>query len=289
MIRALPLVSLLLGAGCHLVFGTNGSGAGTDALVDGSTGSACDPLDYDPARYGAITYSSIGFSWAQTREECQKRGMDLAVLDQGDTAELAMQSLGAPLPFWLGVSFATDWVTLDTCAPALTWAPGEPANAAPGRCIAMTGEGMVSEACVESFRSGVGLMGLCETPRPSPACRAMLAQRTHVLLPEPATKPEAVQACAAMGMHVLEINSSAELETVLQGVAAALPSFWLAAERADTGWGSPTTCPQVFTWKPGEPELSDVFLSCAVYEAGMRTEFCNIPVHHVICEANATP
>ena len=137
---------------------------------------------------------------------------------------------------------------------------------------------------------GDPIQALCETPRLDAACRDLDTHSSYRLLPGAEVTEEAGRtACAAMGMHLLELNSSAELVHVRQVVAPGASRFWLGAQYSGSEWLSPTTCPQVFAWRTSEPDFSSYRLTCAVYDAGVATAECDTSVAAVICEANAAP
>lgn len=285
MLRRVAL--LALAAGCNWVYGIDDT-----VTQDAGNGSMCDPLPFDPARYKIGT--SDDRSWQGSREWCQTFGMDLAVIDVGDSAEIANELNAADLPSWWGLSWGgSDWLTVDGCPPVLQWSPTFPMAPAPGQCVlgAPTDSsgieaGMQNEACSAVIwgNSGAEIDVMCETPRPSNACRAQLGQRDYVLIPGTATEEMAEAMCAAMGRHVVEIDSTAELDAVRTGVGHDLTSFWIGATRPQTGWISPTSCPQVFIWSSGEPSA----YPCVIYDSsGMKATDCTSTTASVICELSS--
>lgn len=281
------VASALVGlAGCDRAFDFT-LPAGDAAIAIDADPNACAALSYDPARYAPVT-SAGGHAWTEARLECAKHGGDLAVLDRGDGDELVNQSTGAPVPFWLGVSYGDSWAAIDGCTPSLTWAAGEPAHAEPGYCVLVTAQGMATERCTAMTHLGEPIHMLCETPRLDPGCLALDANSEYELLAGMlVSQPVAEMACAAKGAHLVELNSSAELERILQDIAPGTTVFWLGATYDGGAWIAPTTCPQVFPWKQDEPDLGDAYLRCALHEGGVKTEFCNSRMAAVICETNA--
>jgi len=269
------LIALVGLAGCDVVFGLTPSE--TPAF------DPCTPPTYDPARYRALHDAGQNpFSWSTARSRCREVGSDLAVLNAGDPVELGNQAVGAETPFWIGVSFSDAWTGIDGCTPALTWAPGQPSIAAPGQCVLVTDAGMASAPC----GSEPSIDALCETPRPDETCQALVAHSRYQLLAgAPLTQPLAASACMNAGMHLVEINSSAELDEVRRTVAPGTTSFWLGAIYTGTEWTSPTQCPQVFTWAANEPSVNSGD-QCAVYNGGARIASCTNAVASTICEAN---
>jgi len=136
-------------AGCDLALG-----------LDDRVDPRCLAGDYDPARYAGVDAHDL--TWFQARQRCVDVGMDLVVLNEGDASELANQSAGQTLPFWIGVSFGVGWEAVDQCTPHLSWAPGEPAHEDAGDCVQVTAAGMVSLRCNDS---PAPTYALCEAPR----------------------------------------------------------------------------------------------------------------------------
>lgn len=271
-------------AGCNAVFGLDKTKPVTsDGGVD-----LCDPLPFDTHRYMADSSGAGGFTWAAARADCQRYGFDLAVIDANDSAEITNELQTGVAPFWLGVSYdGTQWSAIDQCTPLLAWASGEPDPSALGQCVAKLDGGMIATDCTSST-AGPDLNALCETPRPNAQCRAYAAQRDYVAL-DPAmqvSEISAEQLCAAMGRHVVEIDSTDELDYLRQTYAQS-PRFWLGATTNFQTWSSPTGCPQVFVWAGGEPDNVN---PCSYQDVtGMHAAPCNMPavtLAPVICEAN---
>jgi len=275
-VRVAALVFL---AGCDLVFSLDRP---NDAATDDGT---CAPLPFDPIRYFPGGASIIGHSWDEARNDCRLGGYDLAVLDVGDP-ELGHPETTGNVPFWYGISFGTDdWTAIDGCAPELTWAGGQPLPETPGQCVVQTAEGMSAAGCQNQTLASVAVTGVCEAKRPSAACRAAAGVRNYLPMPGlNVTQSDATVACSNAGMHLVEINSSDELDFVRTQIAATIPTFWIGATLFGSGttadWRSPTGCPQVFQW--------DVFPSgvdnCArVTPTGMEAVGC-VTLAGVICE-----
>lgn len=276
------VVMLATLASCNQVYGIADPTPGV--------GGPCDPLPFDPNRYSHAEPAG-GASWMDARTRCAYAGFDLAVLDDMDSTELAQKLQGGQDPFWLGVSYGTtDWLTLDGCTPALIWAPAEPGSPQTGDCVLQTSGGMKSRPCTVAATVGIPVNALCEVPRPTPHCQIQAMERTYQVLTATLTSPvshdAAAQQCSALNMHLLELDSTDELSYVLANVATNVPRFWIGATRDTTTWTSPTGCPQIFTWGPGQPGGG----SCAFYNGRMNDANCNDGPNFsaaAICEANA--
>jgi hypothetical protein len=227
----------------------------------------CAPGLFDPARYVAIDRM---LTWTEAQMACYGvGGLDLAVFDVGDDAELANEASGAATPFWLGIYFdGYRWQSTDGCEPTLAWAPGEPASQMHGDIVAMGPNGMVSLAGALPLA-----YALCETLRPSEDCLNYETYSLHTLAQTtPTSQAGAVAACDAGGQSLVTIDSSAELAAILQGPAAGLTSFWVGADD-NMGWSFSGPCSGVFTWKPNEPMHSNGH--CVVYQDGMYMQPCD--------------
>ncbi len=261
-------------ASCNQFYGIEETGVPPDADLT----SQCAPLSYDARRYASL----VGpFDWQSTRDACQQlHGMDVVVFDEGDSEELTAQQNAASLPYWLGLSHgASGWETVDTCRPAQV-----PANGQGNECAVQDGSGPATAGCIDTQYMGANISGLCETPRPSRQCRATADQRDYLVITGPdVTRSDADTMCAANGMHVVEINSSAELDAVLVA-ASAVPSFWIDARTNFLTWSNSTSCPQIFSWKADEPMLAGG-LMCVRYFGGMETVTCTNTAN-VVCERN---
>jgi hypothetical protein len=273
-------LALLLVAGCNQVLGIGGTHLMPDAGIQ-----LCDPLPFDPGRYFRIDNQGLGFTWTNARAVCATLGFDLAVIDQNDTVEITNELTGGTLPFWLGVDYnGAEWGAIDTCTPVLAWGNGQPTTESIGQCLLQDFGGMVSLDCT-AMQAGPGISALCETPRPSVACRMAAMQRDYVVASTtPLDHDAAEQLCGGMGRHLVEIDSSDELSFVLQNHSD-VPDFWVGARRAGNAFNSPTSCPQVFQWSSNEPTGAPQ--DCVYYNGGMHSDFCDTAyVHAVICEAN---
>ncbi len=257
-------------AGCNQVLGIHGTHK-PDAAAD----QLCDPLPFDPHRYYSIMGAGVGgYAWKPARQQCQLYGYDLAVIDANDSAEITNELTGAPVPFWLGVAYdGTQWNAIDTCTPELDLAPGP--GPAVGQCLMQNSGGMVPTDCtLKSAGPTTPLSALCETPRPNPQCRELAMQRNYTLLTSTVTTPvthdAGAQMCTAMGKHLVEIDSTDELNYLLAHAAQIVPAFWVGAVQSSGSWTSPTGCPPIFLWTgmPANP--------CVYYSANFA----------VICELN---
>src|SRR5207302_8853286 len=94
---------------------------------------------------------------------------------------------------------------------------------------------------------------------------------------------EAASACEAKGAHLVEIDSSHELQTVeavATGAGLSGP-FWVAgAYHVDSSsWDdTPTGCPVVFRWEPSQPmPVGGQLQSCVTHDpnSGARMIACS--------------
>jgi lectin-like protein len=93
--------------------------------------------------------------------------------------------------------------------------------------------------------------------------------------------------CSAVGKHLVEIDSSAELQYILANVAQATPTFWLGEGFGGGVWSSATGCPAIFKWATSEPTPGE---GCANFDTGaMHSAICNNNnvTAGVICEGNS--
>jgi len=281
--RGFSVVVLVLAAGaCNQVFGLHE----TQTAIDAATDDPCAPITpFDPNRYYATP--GVG-AWSMGRSACQQRGMDLAVIDATDNTEIAMELDAGEDPYWFGVSYGSDgWVAIDGCTPYL---PTPPPNGAAGDCLLLA-TSPVAFPCDSNMLAPTGpvLNALCETPRADAQCLALEAHSTYVVADRThLSYNDAVIACDALSMHLVEINSTAELEMVVQGVAAGIDAFWVGAQAATTGFSSPTTCPQVFVWGNGQPDFEGGNTS-VLYNAGGMALVPSSEGGAAVCEANAAP
>jgi hypothetical protein len=264
-------------AGCNDILGIHGTKPMPDAGVQ-----LCDPLPFDPHRYLSLE-SSSGTNWALARATCQIYGFDLAVIDANDSAEITNELTAGVVPFWLGVAYdGTQWNAIDTCTPELDLAPGPSPTV--GECLMQNTGGMVPYDCTFA-QAGSAISALCETPRPNAQCRVYAAQRDYTLIASTVTNPVThdvgAQMCSVMGMHLVEIDSTDELDYLLAHEAQTVPQFWVGAVANGGNWASPTGCPPIFIWT-AQPNQPCVFYSGAMFPTG-----CNTSTFPVICELNA--
>jgi hypothetical protein len=289
------LVVVACGA-CNLALGLHEPVA-ADAIL--YTGATCDPLPFDRLRYRGIdggTISSFtGFSSASALAECQALGMELVSFDDGDTMELANELSGAPFDYWTGLQYTTaGWANPDGCRPANLWRAGEPTHDDTSSCGLQTAENEVAGACGDQgFGTAGPILGLCETPRPSPDCLARwtafpsayripdLGNYTYVVAGSHCTMPRE---------HVVVIDSSAELAIVTQFAAShGVQRYWIGATFSGTQWATVTNCPAVFPWDHAQPDFTTMGGNCAWTEAGQASSHgCNnlTETAQVICETD---
>ena len=280
--RSALVVTLVVLGGCNQLFDLREV---VPSAIDAAPGSTpCGPLKFDPARYRSYPQGTTPLSWQGARDVCRFGGYDLIALDEGDPDELANESNGGALPFWLGTSYGTDWQGVDGCMPHLDWAPTEPAEMAIGDCVVQTGLKMRSELCTRNTIATMPISALCEVPRPTVHCMTVASERTYMMVPGTMNHTDAASACGALGMHLVEINSSDELNFVVSHFPSA-PTFWLGATKGGGTFTSPTGCPQAWTWGPNDPDGTN---SCVIYAQGPMESFdCNTTSPAVICESNS--
>jgi hypothetical protein len=273
-------------AACNVVLGLK-----TTVPADqGSSINFCDPLPFDPLRYMAQTQPG-GFSVPKGTQICAQSGLEFVSFDDGDQAELTHELAGATYPFWTGLShIGATWANPDGCTPYLPWRAGEPRTQDASSCGLMTDTDMVSLGCGNVMDGMSGTIAiLCETPRPSVACRAQQDQRTYRLVPGAMRSFAAASAaCNNPGEHVVEINSSAELAAVNQ-LASSMSAqpYWVGSQYAGTTWTTATGCPAVYAWDSTNAEPNLVTGTCVQNDVnGMHVHNCPDTTAHAICETN---
>lgn len=281
---------LLVAAGCNQALGIGGSELAVDA-PNGGEQDDCAPMPYDPHRYGFKYYASGG-TWSEARNGCAAYGMDLVVIDENDADEIANElAAGGVFPHWVGVSRGTgSWQSVDRCTPLLDWIPGsEPSSEAPGTCALRAPNGLASSSCASpTGLNSLAISAMCETPRPSAACRAMDRASRATLVPVTGNVnyAEAEAVCAGQGAHIVEVNSTEELER-LKLLAPGL-NYWVVAKWTQPGWTGSTSCPMVFSWHALEPDrgIGGGFGCVAVTTGAMAPTECSTRVSSLICETN---
>ncbi|MFT3699449.1 MAG: C-type lectin domain-containing protein [Kofleriaceae bacterium] len=219
--------------------------------------------------------------WSATVSLCSTYGMELASIDDADEYT---SDTSSPTPYWYSLQYTDDGLeNLDGCTPYTMFAPGEPATMALSTCAYRDTDGMHVIPC-ETPTINVG--GLCETPRPNQTCAQAASTYTTS---DDHNKADAAAACSATGGHLVEINTSAELQKVLDAEPS-VNSFWVAATYSGTSTSgafvSPTGCPEVFVWSTGEP-MHVAANTCVVYTrgSGMAMRACT-DTASTICEKN---
>ena len=260
---------LLVVAGCG-----NSHQQAVDAGVD-ATFERCAPLAYDPMRYHFIGPTTV-LTWSQAYGACGAVGMELTSIN--DTDEYG-RDLSQPPPYWIGTNYSDDGLeALDGCPPFLMWAPGEPATMDLDTCVYQGPDGMHEIMC---SGSSLVLGALCETPRLNQSCATMgstyASSGTHA-------KADADVSCKATGGYVVEINTSAELQAVLDKFSNQ-NDFWIAGMFNGTVFLDTTGCPEVFGWANGEPMPATGM--CVAYTRGVGMQMRNCAdVVGTICETN---
>jgi hypothetical protein len=272
---------VLVLAGCNALLGLDKVELRADATI-----GVCTPIAHDPHRYLQISDAN-GLSWQSARDACRRDGYDIAVLDKGDTDELANETSHAVPPSWLGVSYnGTAWQAIDGCDPELDWAANEPNGEHVGDCLQVIAGGMRSANCNDTTTDSVNIKVLCETPRPSETCRMQALQRDYEVVAGAFDRDTAIAECAMRGKHVVEIDSTDELDYLLTNIASSLGAFWIGVTEGGSGWTSPTSCPAIFAWTPNFPGTTGM---CVIYRnGGMETTDCSTSggMYALICEAN---
>ncbi len=296
------IVAVACTAACNQILGLHPPDhlvADASSTVDADFGAVCDPIAYDPRRYDAIQHlsggSNLGYNVASALDDCELIGMQLVSFDADDSAELANELQAGQAPFWTGASWvAGAWVNPDGCTPYIAFASGLGPNGATGLCVLQTVGGMDIPSCTQNLYNGtVPINALCETPRPSATCRRYMSERDYQIVSKaPVTFDVAAPMCPP-GSHVVEIDSSDELETVRNmATAAGISSFWLGAQWLGVEWSSPTNCPQVFAWENGgsrgfQPyEGQNAGYHQAIFELAGMYVGSNGDLASVICETN---
>lgn len=184
-----------------------------------------------------------------------------------------------PTPYWIGTDNSDEGLgTLDGCTPYLMWAPGEPATVDLNTCVYRGPDGMHEIPC---DGSNLVLGALCETPRLNQSCATMASTYASGGY---RVKADADTLCRAMGGYVVEINSSEELQVVLDKTASQ-NDFWLAATFNGTVFTDKTGCPEVFGWAANEPRASTGMCVAYARGIGMQMRDCTDAVG-TVCETN---
>ncbi|XP_017325771.1 natural killer cells antigen CD94 [Ictalurus punctatus] len=79
-------------------------------------------------------------TWQQSREDCQKRGGDLAVIDNEGLQKRLTEIRG--VLYWIGLHYSEkQWMWINNTAPTKSyWAPGQPQPNSPGFCALLKAE-----------------------------------------------------------------------------------------------------------------------------------------------------
>lgn len=249
-----------------------------DAAVDAPVAfDRCGPMAYDANRYHFLPPTTM-LGWSAAVAQCGTYGMELASID--DAEEYASDT-SSPTPYWYSAQYTdeAEIENLDGCMPYLQWAPGEPATMDLSTCVYRDTDGMHEIPC-ETPQKNIG--ALCETPRPNETCAEMPSTYTTS---DDHTKADAASACSAMGGHLVEINTSDELQKVLDKEPS-VTSFWVAATYNGSVFTGSSGCPEVFAWAAGEP-VHTADHQCVVYtrNSGMAMRACT-DTASTICEKN---
>lgn len=246
----------------------------SDARVDASF-DRCAASAYDANRYRFIE-PTTALTWAQAFGACGAFGMELVSVDDLDEYD---HGSSLQTPYWIGTNNSDEGIgSLDGCPPYFMWAPGEPATMQLNTCVYRAPDGMHEIGC-----DGPSMMigAWCETPRLNQSCATMGS--TYVRT-DNHSKMDADAVCRAIGGYVVEINSSAELQIVVDQLANQT-NFWVAATSTGVVFTDTTGCPEVFDWAVNEPESSSGM--CVAYTRGIGMQMRNCAdVVGTVCETN---
>ena len=264
---ALLLSLAALGPACTAVYHVDPlpSDAPSDAHPDATTTfDRCAFQGYDdPLRYATVTSPpGAPLTWDAARAACIRLGMDLEVFN--DAQEIGRVDADA-WPAWVGVSQASatsPWVSVDGC-PAL--APDGKraavlgvAAAPPAACgLVATANAVATSTCDGVLASGDGPVmitrALCETPRPEvDGCVRDPDRASYQASPQPLAYADAVTYCQSQQMHLIVIDTEAELAHVSKLVPVIVDQDFWVGERWDGAlWRSETACPGEFSWGDG--------------------------------------
>ena len=263
--RAIVIVAVAGASGCDVIFPLEDR---VTDLVD-----AMPPYDRcvmsgldDPLRYAELLNPNVAiengqpiaaaWSWDDARADCLRRGMDLAV--PNDEHELG-QTTGEGLPFWVGQRIdRAGWSAVDGCA---AFTPSPETTSATSRCGAITGPLQLASAPCDGVLGAnqVVVGAACETPRPATTdCLPNRPERTtYTISPRALGYAEARAFCTSRGAKLLEPSSRAELARASElAIEQHYPRFWIGSTFDGTTWNTESTCPAVYSWTQGRPELS---------------------------------
>ncbi|MEO8698877.1 MAG: C-type lectin domain-containing protein [Kofleriaceae bacterium] len=292
------LLGVTLLAGCELVFPLHeGDEVGMqDATVDAAPIEAfdhCAPTSEVGLRYAAVANpGSSAWPWQAARTECLLRGMDLAVVN--DAHELASVD-NEMVPYWIGATVnASGWSGIDGCAVGS-------AVAIPSATGAMCGIGtglptLGAVACDGTTMTVNG--ALCETPRPTTAACLHDDAATYTLSPTPLAFAAARDYCNVFGAHLAVIDGDAEWKQVAALAGITTKRLWLGSTFDGTTWRTETTCPAVYSWSTGRPDVAagTCLATSLRFDPdtqttsidGMAATACNEPEIYALCESGST-
>ena len=247
---------------------------GFDSGVDAPF-ERCARLEYDANRYHFIA-PALPQTWAQAYGACGAFGMELVSVDDLDEYD---HDASLQTPYWIGTNYSDEGLeALDGCPPYFMWASGEPATMDLNTCVYRGLDGMHEIAC---DGSGMTIGASCETPRLNQTCATM---GSSYVTGDDHRKAEAETTCRAKAGYVVEVNSSAELQRVVDKFPSQ-NDFWIGATFNGVVFTDTTGCPEVFGWAPGEPVSSTGMCVAYTRGLGMRMRNCS-EVVGTICETN---
>jgi hypothetical protein len=288
MTRAAGLLLCL--AGCARIFGLedhrDDASVHDSAAIDMAPpqdvapGATCVSDSDDPLRYRPVV-SSLTFQTAASK--CHELDMIPVVFTSSD--ELVAHRTDVAAAFWTGLAIESDLTVdgLPGCNVFTNFASGQPDGM--GACVIVDSQFEFEARACDAQNANV----LCETPPRVGTCVdvAMSHPSTdYTVLDKAVKKDDAATMCQVMGMHLISLDSSAELALAKALVAGV--GFWTASEWNGTDWvqsPAPGSCPMVHEWATGQPSLQAA-RSCEAHDPmGAVMIDCNM-AREAICEGN---
>ncbi len=300
------IAGLVILSACETVFPLEAPAA-VDAGLDAAEPAFdhCSPSSIDPLRYAVITNPNIivrpegetmgTWSWSEARSECQLRGMDLAVFNDGH--ELGRSEASFGWPYWIGeLTGGTGWTAVDGCTPFTTAAM----HTTGGPMCAVVTDSLELGAFDCSGVTEVVKAALCETP--SPATAACVARdpalATYTASETPMTFADARTFCKGLNAHVV-VTDSFEKWKRLSNLTHErhLSRVWVGSTFDGTTWVTETGCPAVYSWTETRPDLGSG-ATCAATSLrldsdtqeltveGLAVTGCTDGAVYALCESN---
>ncbi|XP_059150343.1 macrophage mannose receptor 1-like isoform X2 [Physella acuta] len=242
------------------------------------------PKDFEEHMNACFSFVNIPTSWDDARKQCHAMAADLA--STLDIFEVAMLNIiqdkrNVHQQAWIGLKYdqTTSQFTWSDQWPVTTsfWAPSNPDLQINNSCVALSSSKWNDTYCNEL------LPFFCETrrdlpPSPTPTPAGHCADQKHIhfgdfcyliRLEESLSWPEAAYTCGQMGMQLVSIHSSDELEFLRQqinilketktgwGSYSLQKNLWIGLSRDLSGtysW-SDQSATEYLNWASGEPSL----------------------------------